>query len=423
MSSSSPLFISNDLIAEVLSLLKVKSVVRFRCVSKNWDTLISDPSFVKLHLKKSAKLNPHFLLITEHRTFIPGESPYECEYECCVIPYSISSLLENPSFDLSVDSYDMVQHKECSKTIGSCNGLVCLIGESNIREYKEYWFRLWNPATRTTSPKFGFLRYPANDHFDFTFGYDKSTGNYKIFASPSRYVFRKRRSEVKILCLGDDVWRDIQTFPVEPLYYSHTGVSFKGTFNWLAIRNTTFYNCNSYKDLTVDQFLIVSLELRTETYNQYLLPPEFDEVPPRPPVICVLGDCLSFSYCSKETHFIIWQMKKFGVQDSWSQFLKIGYHNLQIEYDYSDEYLKFYFELVPLFLSKDGDTLVLTESPQYKEFLYNWRNDQVVRTKITASKTTTTTTGETSNLVLCSANGYFESLVSVFGVIRRIAKT
>ncbi|XP_058754648.1 F-box/kelch-repeat protein At3g23880-like [Vicia villosa] len=426
MSSSSALFISNDLIAEVLSLLKVKSVVRFRCVSKNWDTLISDPTFVKLHLKKSAKLNPHFLLITEHRTFIPGESPYgsddECEYECCVIPYSISSLLENPSFALSVDSYDMVQHKECSKTIGSCNGLVCLSGESIIRADKECWFRLWNPATRTTSPKFGFLRYyPANGRFDFTFGYDKSTGNYKIFAS--RYIMRERRSEVRILCLGDDVWRDIQTFPVEPLYYSHTGVSFKSTFNWLAIHNTTSYNLDTYKDITIDQFLIVSFDLSTETYNQYLLPPEFDEVPPNAPNIGVLGDCLSFSYCSKETHFIIWQMKKFGVQDSWSQFLKIGYHNLQIEYDYSHEYLKFHFELVPLFLSKDGDTLVLKESPRYKEFLYNWRNGQVVRTKITASKTTTTTTGETSNLVLCSANGYFESLVSVFGVIRRITET
>ncbi|XP_058741960.1 F-box/kelch-repeat protein At3g06240-like [Vicia villosa] len=194
--SSSQLFISDDLIVEVLSLLNVKSVVRFRSVNKHWDTLISDPIFVKLHLKKSTKQNPHFLLISEHRTFIPGESPYgsddECEYECGVIPYSISSLLNNPSFALSVDSYYLVQHKECSNMIGSCNGLTCLVGESNIREYKEYWFWLWNPATRTTSPKFGFLClfynsfvFPSSydGHYNFFFGYDNSTDTYKAVMS------------------------------------------------------------------------------------------------------------------------------------------------------------------------------------------------------------------------------------------------
>ncbi|XP_058737409.1 F-box/kelch-repeat protein At3g23880-like isoform X2 [Vicia villosa] len=378
--SSSPLFISDDLIYEVLSLLKVKSVLRFRCVSKNWDTLISDPTFVKLHQEKSAKQNPHFLLITEHKTHIQGESPYdsddECEYECGVIPYSVSSLLENPSFDLSVDSYYLVQHKGCSNIVGSYNGLICLSGESYGREYYECWFRLWNPATQATSPKLGFLRLfhnrpgcaADNGYFNFTFGYDNSTGTYKIFAS--RYVFRKRRSEVKILCLGDDVWRDIQTFPVEPLYYC-----------------------------------------KTETYNQYSLPPEFDQVPPRAPIIAVLGDCLSFSYFSYETELIIWQMKKFGVEDSWSQFLKISCHSLQIHYDYS-EYMLFFFELVPLFLSKDGDTLILKCFQEDQEILYNRRNNTVVRTKITA--TTTTTDDRTVHSISCTANDHIESLVSVF---------
>ncbi|XP_050912078.1 F-box/kelch-repeat protein At3g23880 [Lathyrus oleraceus] len=425
-----PVFISGDLIVEVLSLLNVKSILRFRCVNKHWDTLISHPTFVNLHLKKSAKQNPHFLLITEHGTHIPGESPYgsddEAEYERGVIPYSIRSLLENPSFALSIDSFYLVQDKGCSDIVGSCNGLICLIGESNIREYKEYWFRLWNPSTRTTSPKFGFLRlfhnlpgYTAyNDYFNFTFGYDNSTDTYKIFAST--YITRELRSDVRILSLSDDVWRDIQTFPVDPLSSCETGVSFKSTINWLAIHNTVWYSGDYYKDITIDQFLIVSLDLRTETYNQYLLPREFDEVPPIAPVIGVLGDCLCFSYRYKETDLIIWQMKKFGVQDSWTQFLKISCHSLQIDYDYS-EYMKYHFDLVPLFLSKDGDTLILNNIQEDHKILYNWRNNSVVRTNITARKTITQ--DETSDLVSCSSNGYFESLVSVFGVIKRTANS
>ncbi|KAI5428564.1 hypothetical protein KIW84_033527 [Lathyrus oleraceus] len=104
-------------------------------------------------------------------------------------------------------------------------------------------------------------------------------------------------------------------------------------------------------------------------------------------------------------------MTKFGVQDSWTQFLKISYDNLQIDYDYSNEDIKYEFELVPLYLSKDGDTLVLKSSQEYPEILYNWRNDRVERTKITA--TTTVTDDRTVHHVSCTAHDYFESLVSV----------
>jgi hypothetical protein len=39
--------------------------------------------------------------------------------------------------------------------------------------------------------------------------------------------------------------------------------------NWLAIHNNTLYNGYDVKDFTVEQFVIVSLDLGTETYNHY----------------------------------------------------------------------------------------------------------------------------------------------------------
>jgi len=74
-------FFSDDLIGEIFSALPVKSVMRFRCISKSCDTLISDPVFVKLHLKRWATRNLHFLLITDHSTEIKGESPYGSDDE------------------------------------------------------------------------------------------------------------------------------------------------------------------------------------------------------------------------------------------------------------------------------------------------------------------------------------------------------
>ncbi|KAI5428565.1 hypothetical protein KIW84_033528, partial [Lathyrus oleraceus] len=104
--------------AEILSFLDVKSIMRFRCVCKFWNTLIFDPTFVNLHLKKSAKQNPHFLLITAHSTTTTSEVPYgtysRTEREHGVIPYSVSTLLENPSFTISIDEKYLVQDDECS---------------------------------------------------------------------------------------------------------------------------------------------------------------------------------------------------------------------------------------------------------------------------------------------------------------------
>jgi len=194
---------------------------------------------------------------------------------------------------------------------------------------------------------------------------------------------------MRILSLGDNIWRDIESFPVDPIYLNsspsemgeYAAVYFRSTLNWLAIQNEFYYTVSNIKDITVEQFVIVSLDLGSETYNQYLLPRGFDEVPPVMPTIGVLGDRFCFSYCYKEIDFVIWEMKKFGVKDSWTPFLKINYHNLQVNYDYSDDdCIKYNFKFVPLFLSKDGDTLIMCNNHEMEAIIYNWRNNRVERT-------------------------------------------
>ncbi|GFP82038.1 F-box protein at3g17710 [Phtheirospermum japonicum] len=45
--------IPEDIIRTILSRLPVKSLLRFRTVSKSWNTMISDPRFARLHLEPS----------------------------------------------------------------------------------------------------------------------------------------------------------------------------------------------------------------------------------------------------------------------------------------------------------------------------------------------------------------------------------
>ncbi|MCH94468.1 F-box protein, partial [Trifolium medium] len=248
-------------------------LLRFRCVSKSWKTLISDPTFVKLHLNRSTR-NQHFTLVTFHATDIPGDSPdgsdSGLEFDYSVVPYSLRRLIENPSFTLSVDPYYRLSDKKCFGIVGTCNGLILLIDISSTDAYIEYWLRLWNPTTKTTSQKFGYIHdvgNPRDDpfmfhgYYKFTFGCDNSTGTYKVVAS--RYNPHQLRSNVRILSSNDNVWRDIESFPIIPLHLD---------------------NPEHYLNV-VDQFVIVSLDLETETYNQYSLPHGFDRVPPAEPTI------------------------------------------------------------------------------------------------------------------------------------------
>ncbi|AES92335.2 hypothetical protein MTR_4g128320 [Medicago truncatula] len=230
-----------------------------------------------------------------------------------------------------------------------------------VIKYQEYWFRLWNLASRQLSPKFGYFHtVRCRGNYIFNFGCDNSSDTYKVLAF--REKLNQPKSSVRILSLSDDVvWRGIESFPALPLCLANggcstNGVYCSGTFNWLAIHDDI--NGYSFEDITVEQLVIFSLDLGTETYRQYKLPCGFDELPPAAPI-----------------------MKKYGAEDSWTQFLKISYQHLQVDYDLAPS-----FQLLPVLLFEDADTLLLRSRQENEAILYNWSDNKVRRTNITASK-------------------------------------
>ena len=193
------------------------------------------------------------------------------------------------------------------------------------------------------------------------------------------------RNEAQIFSLGDNRRKSL-SFPPSDLAVtfgsSHVnkGVYLRGTINWLAIRSKLSYDyCQ--KDITVEQFVIMSLDLGTETYKQFQTPRYVDEVPDVEPTIAVLMDCLCFSHNLKNTHFVIWQMTEFGIERSWTQFLKISFQILQVDDRFSDwfHYQSFMF---PLWLSENGDTLLLANSKKDQAIHYNLRDNRVERTSV-----------------------------------------
>ncbi|KEH27172.1 F-box/kelch-repeat protein At3g23880 [Medicago truncatula] len=265
--------------------------------------------------------------------------------------------------------------------------ILCFLSVKTIMQFRprlvthiKYWFYVWNPATRTISDKFGFLRDYRDSTFVFSVGCDYLTGTYKVVAlhigkNKEKEIENKSlwRSKVKVFNSGDNCWRNIRSFPFVPIL-GNDGVHFSGTINWLAIHSdyAPIEVGGTFKTLIgpVEKCVIVSLDLLTETYTQFLLPTGFKELPYDKPSVRVLMDCLCFSHDFKGTEFVIWMMKEFGVQESWTQLFRIEYVNLQIHTMNGDT-------LLPLYFSKNGDTLIFTTEITNKVFIYNRRDKTV----------------------------------------------
>ncbi|XP_058759040.1 F-box/kelch-repeat protein At3g23880-like [Vicia villosa] len=392
--ATSPAVLPDELIPEILSRLPVKTLMQMNCVCKSWKSLISNRFFSKLHFHRSPR-NTHLALI-------PYCNRPDQDMDISVIPFPLSRLLDNPSISIANPEHRLGR-LDCREMVGSCNGLICLL---SLSDKYERTFRFWNPATKKISEKLGLFCNDSSDFFRFAFGYDNLTDTYKVVAFSA--------NQVKVFGLGDSVWRNIESFPFVPFDVESTqphchpfvneGVYVSGTINWLAIRNVIDYK---WKDINIEQFVIVSLDLGTETYRQLLPPRGFDEVPSVEPAVTVLMDCLCFSHHFKGTHFVLWKMMEFGVQESWIQFLKISYVDLRIYHGVSEsfEYHSQLF-LFPLGLSESNDTLVLASNQESfaceeeKAILYNWRDNRVERTRFT------------DEILWFFTKGYVESLAS-----------
>ncbi|XP_058768907.1 F-box/kelch-repeat protein At3g23880-like [Vicia villosa] len=355
------LFLPYHLIEQLISFFPVKSLMRFKCVSKSGNILVSDPTFVQLHLQRSQRNKNLLLTYGNHGDF-------------GLVSLPISCLLDNTSITLSSHQ---LKHNERPGVIGSCNGLICLFYYTTSIS----WFRVWNPATGTMSDRLGYFHKPRSKFMPgplgYTFFYDISTDNYKIVAFGYRFI--------RVFCFNHNVWREIQSLPdkiviVDHLRYNKS-VCLDGTLIWLAFLNEFPYN--DWRDtFSIVRYLIISLDLATETRRELLPPPVYDEVSDVvDPSISMLRNCLCFFYKFKRTHFVLWQMTQFGVEESWTQLFKISYENLQVEHFLCDFYRR--LSLYPLYISENGATLILANDREDQALIYNSRDNRVERRRIT----------------------------------------
>ncbi|XP_037461116.1 putative F-box protein At4g09190 [Triticum dicoccoides] len=218
--------IPDEIVFEILLRLPVKALMRFKSVSKSWHAIISNPCFIRLHLKQSAKNQGHkpSFLITPHTLdkVIDGEA----------WPTTFSNHTPFYSWQEGQDNACLVHSTTFQGEFGSvydmvhCDGLVLLLTDTNVY--------VFNPAIHQVLK----LRDGQEDVWQFPtvgLGLDPRTNTYKV----ARYFYRsldfsKKTYSVgmEILTIGghdDDLcWRSVAQDP--PLPFDPGSVThFKGS--------------------------------------------------------------------------------------------------------------------------------------------------------------------------------------------------
>ncbi|MCD7458883.1 hypothetical protein HAX54_039478 [Datura stramonium] len=318
-------FLPTEVIFEILSRLPVKSLLKFKSVSKSWLSLISSPEFIKSHLNLSANNKEY----TNHRLMLRISQP---EYNLKECPLKSLFYDEYVIEESNLEDYPMKNSSISFSIEGSVNGLICLATEE-----KELF--LWNPSIRKYKrlPDFRTKFMNANC-FTYGFGYDEIHSDYKIVR-----VFNLWKDfEVNIYSLKNDSWRRIDCSH-NVVGLTNSGKFVNGKLHWATTTHLGFK----------EGWSITSFDLADEKWRK-VERPYYGEEGDGILMLGVLGSDLCMICNNPTTNQVdVWAMKEYGVKESWIKMFTVDYTLGFVDYFYSQSYC---------FAKRDHELLLMFES-------------------------------------------------------------
>ncbi|XP_076943724.1 F-box/kelch-repeat protein At3g06240-like [Bidens hawaiensis] len=252
----------SESIYDILSRLPVKSLARFRCVSKLWRNYINDPYLETMHAKRAVIDDP--ILVT-FRQFVPDHPP-NCT-PCTLVSFleykkeestSTLEMRKKPpalEFMCGIEDYryrdDMI--------LGSCNGLLYSSQDTTlivIHPLKKECYEL---------PQIIITQHPKSSSWHWWhirksiesscgLGFDDSTNTFKmvcVVPSESEDVLY-----TMVHVLGTDSWRQIPQVPSTII--NGEGVFINGCLHWLPKDDSSWQ--------------VITFEMKTEEFG-WIKPP------------------------------------------------------------------------------------------------------------------------------------------------------
>ncbi|WVY93957.1 hypothetical protein V8G54_033045 [Vigna mungo] len=224
-----------DVMINILKRVPVKSLIRFKCVSKEWLNILErSPFFIKQQLEHSAANNALLLLQR-----IPPQPR----------PEHFSTSIIGPHHDLIHESHLSHIVFPNALILASCNGLLCLRHNTALS--------ILNPATRQIR------QVPIANLLDFDhvgFGFSPLADDYKIVRISMRLfapddqvdlLHDVRVDRVEVYSLGSGSWREIdaaklqRSCNVSSSMNISSSVAITGTIFWLATMTSSASNAYS----------------------------------------------------------------------------------------------------------------------------------------------------------------------------------
>ncbi|KAJ4834376.1 hypothetical protein Tsubulata_041186 [Turnera subulata] len=285
-----------DTIREIMVRLPVKSLLRFKCVSNEWNTLIRQPDFIACHLNRAiseSKEEKGHVFIFQDRI-----GKFYC------IKYFEGSSADEGRVVIREPRWrpGFLRVRSC------CDGLLLLTLQAPRRPTSAL---VWNPAISE------FIDIPAppsahNPTAIWGMGYDALGHDYKVVRAPSEYKDPSRQAEV--FSLKTKVWKTID-YPGGCWYY-------------ISMKKPVTANRNPHWIASIwgrDDRVVLCFDASEEKFVEVCTPAEAKSDCVRNfgiiHIFSVKG-CLGMSTCSK-WKVSIWLMKEYGVHESWEKLYTI----------------------------------------------------------------------------------------------------
>nr|XP_023926031.1 F-box/kelch-repeat protein At3g23880-like [Quercus suber] len=307
-----------DIVHSILTRLPPKSVIRFRCVCKSWDSSITTPKFISTHGNNFAHDNDNGDGYIVHMPRFTHAMDSSDRRVCTVAldrTFHRISEIEVP-FDLPYGSVQIA---------GSCNGLLCLAYVGNFSSFDNGIY-LWNPSIRK------FKRLPDSrlgrlgcHWFRLGFAYDSENNDYKVVRI-SRYLPKglppPMPDEIEVYTLSSDSWRRVgMSLRTNVLVFDNNFQIplVSGALHWISL---VLEGEGGHKGE-----VIMSFDLNSEKFSMLVMPDgSYSTRRSQRSLALFKGKlaCIAFGITDQHGyHYSMWVMREYGVLESWNQLFVV----------------------------------------------------------------------------------------------------
>ena len=321
----------HDIVLNILANLPVKSVLRFRCVSKTWDSSITTPSFISTHLNlRNNNTNLAYLINFAFTTTFDS-----------TIPSFIGGY--DPTFN-RISEYPIPSGffpSHYSYTADSCNGLVCFTNHNDLPTNTGAIY-LWNPSIRKLKrlPGFSQTQYLR---FCTGFAYQSNTNDFKVVKISQ---MPGMKTEAEVYTLSSNSWRRVEISLANTVLGvpddNRTATFVSGALHWLG-------NVSEGESLS----MILSFDVNNDKFGEIALPhAQQQQLLPQGVMAKInrlmvfkgklafitlgylrfedanLDEYNDFMTSHTPRSCFIWVMGEYGVHESWSKLFFVQFENV-----------------------------------------------------------------------------------------------